>query len=128
GGSVSGGKDALSPEERRLQAVESRVGVLARRLDAANLNEVGQDAERIRADARSLRGEVERLRYDFDQAQKRNADLEARIQRLEGGGLVAPGAAGAGSVPPSSAAAPVAAPPPATAAVEGGTLPAPAAP
>lgn len=110
GGSVSGGKDALSPEERRLQAVETRVGVLARRLDTVNLTELDQDSTRLRDDLRTLRGEVEKLRYDFDQGQKRSRDLEARLQRLEGGaGLAAAGPAvgGVPSAPP--------APPPAVA-------------
>ncbi|TJY60829.1 tol-pal system protein YbgF [Sinimarinibacterium sp. CAU 1509] len=96
GGPISGGSDNLSPSERRLQAVEGRTAELSRRLDAVNLTGMDQDAQRIRDDQRQLRGEVERLRFEFDQAQKRNRDLyldlDRRLQRFEnlGGGASAP--------------------------------------
>ena len=65
GGPSSGGdRDNLSPAERRLQAVESRVAELSRRLDAVNLTGMDQENLRLRDDLRSLRGELERLRYD----------------------------------------------------------------
>lgn len=121
GGSVSGGKDALSPEERRLQAVETRVGQLARRLDAVNLNELDQDGQRLRDDMRALRGEVEKLRYDLDRAVARDRDIEARLARLEGGAVaLVPGSVTSAAPPP---AATVPAAPPAAAAA-----PAPARP
>ncbi|MES0873463.1 tol-pal system protein YbgF [Sinimarinibacterium thermocellulolyticum] len=90
GGPISGGStDKLSPTERRLQAMESRVAELSRRLDAVNLTGMDQENLRLRDDLRSLRGEVERMRYDFDQMQKRGRDqyidLDRRLQRLEGG-------------------------------------------
>lgn len=95
GGPISGGSDNLSPTERRLQAVEGRTADLARRLDAVNLTGMDQEAQRIRDDQRQLRGEVERLRYDFDQAQNRARqqylDLDRRLQQVEGGAT--PGAA-----------------------------------
>jgi tol-pal system protein YbgF len=96
GGPISGGSDNLSPSERRLQAVETRTAELSRRLDAVNLTGMDQDAQRIRDDQRQLRGEVERLRFEFDQAQKRNRDLyldlDRRLQRFEslGGGASVP--------------------------------------
>ncbi|MGH8447563.1 MAG: tol-pal system protein YbgF [Solimonas sp.] len=94
GGSLSGGKDVLSPEERRLQSVESRVAVLQRRLDAANLGGMDEQGQHLRDDMRTMRGDVEKLRYDFDQSQQRNRDLDARLQRLE----AAAGGAAAGTV------------------------------
>ncbi|MFT4047128.1 MAG: tol-pal system protein YbgF [Solimonas sp.] len=112
GGSVSGdGKDVLSPEERRLQAVESRVAVLQRRLDAANLGGMDEQSQHMRDDLRTLRGDVEKLRYDFDQSQQRSRDLESRIQRLEAGGAAAGTAPQAGFVAPGPGAAPSAAAP-----------------
>ncbi len=88
GGPISGGGDNLSPAERRLQAVESRTAELSRRLDAVNLTSMDQENLRLRDDLRALRGEVERLRYDVDQMQKRAReqyiDLDRRLQRFEG--------------------------------------------
>jgi tol-pal system protein YbgF len=90
GGPISGGSDNLSPSERRLQAVESKLAELSRRLDAVNLTGMDQENMRLRDDMRQLRGEVERLRYDFDQAQRRAReqylDLDRRLQRFEGPG------------------------------------------
>ncbi|WP_084615670.1 tol-pal system protein YbgF [Solimonas flava] len=117
GGRVSGGNDVLSPEERRLQAVEGRVAVLQRRLDAANLAGADEQNQHLRDDVRSLRGDVEKLRYDFDQSQQRSRDLEARVARLEAGGAAAAAVGGeAGVTPalpstmPAPATAPVTAP------------------
>lgn len=90
GGPISGGSDNLSPGERRLQNVETRVAEMSRRLDAVNLTGMDQENLRLRDDLRTLRGEVERLRYDFDQMQRRArdqyVDLDRRLQRFEGGG------------------------------------------
>lgn len=129
GGSVSGGKDVLSPEERRLQTVEGRVAVLQRRLDAANLAGADEQNQHLRDDVRSLRGDVEKLRYDFDQSQQRSRDLEARLARLEAaGGAAAPVVGGEAGVTPSlpstmpaPATAPVAAP--ASAAASSASIP-----
>ncbi|MDD3762584.1 MAG: tol-pal system protein YbgF [Nevskiales bacterium] len=89
GGPLSGGSDNLPPQERRLQAVESRLLELSRRLDAVNLPAMDQDSQRLRDDLRQLRGELERLRYEFDQSQRRSReqylDLDRRLQRFEGG-------------------------------------------
>ncbi|MEQ1439979.1 tol-pal system protein YbgF [Fontimonas sp. SYSU GA230001] len=99
GGPISGGADKLPPSERRLQVVESRVAELSRRLDAANLTGMDQDNLKLRDDVRQLRGEVERLRYEFDQTQKRGRDqyldLDRRLQRLETGGAAMPSGIGA---------------------------------
>jgi tol-pal system protein YbgF len=96
GGSIAGGNDVLSPEERRLQAVESRTAVLQRRLDAANLGGMDEQSQHLRDDMRTLRGDLEKLRYDFDQSQQRSRDFETRLQRLEAGGA-------AGAVAPQGA-------------------------
>jgi len=87
GGPISGNSDSLSPQERRLQTAETKLAELSRRLDAVNLTGMDQENLRLRDDIRTLRGEMERLRYDFDQAQKRAReqylDLDRRMQRFE---------------------------------------------
>lgn len=111
GGSISG-KDVLSPQERRLQAVEGNVAVLQRRLDAVNLTGMDEQNRHLRDDVRSLRGDVEKMRYDLDQQRQHDQAIEARLQRLEGGAVVAPqagydaSAAGATYAPAAAAAAP----------------------
>src|SRR3546814_12846188 len=88
GGSISG-KDGWSPQERRLQAVEGKVAVLQRRLDAVNLTGMDQQNRNLRDDVRSLRGDVEKMRYDLDQQKQRDQAVEARLQRLAGGAVAA---------------------------------------
>ncbi|NKF24186.1 tol-pal system protein YbgF [Solimonas marina] len=97
GGSLAGNQDVLSPEERRLQALENHVAQMQRRLDALNASNIDQQSQQTRQDVSQLRGDLEKLRYDFDQSQRQQADLEARVQRLEGGAAagMAPGVAGA---------------------------------
>lgn len=87
GGNISGSGDALSPEERRLQRTETKVAELSRRLDAVNLAGMDQENQRLRDDIRTMRGEMERMRHEFDQQQRRNgatvAELDKRLQRFE---------------------------------------------
>lgn len=119
GGNISGSGDALSPQERRLQQAETKVAELSRRLDAVNLAGMDQENQRLRDDVRSLRGEVERMRFDNDQLQRRNkdlyADLDRRLQRFEmPQGIVNTGIApGATTVPSVTPGTMVTVPPPA---------------
>jgi len=87
GGNISGSGDALSPEERRLQRAETKVAELSRRLDAVNLAGLDQENQRLREDIRQMRGEMERMRYEADQQQRRSAatvaELDKRLQRFE---------------------------------------------
>lgn len=82
GGPING-EQALSPEERRLQAVETRVAELSRQMSVSQAGREQKDAEELGR----LRGLIEQLRYDFDQTQQRNADaitgFDARIKALE---------------------------------------------
>src|SRR3546814_12459669 len=80
GGSISG-KDVLSPKERRLQAVEGNVAVLQRRLDAVNLTGMDQQNRNLRDERRSLRGDVEKMRYALDQQKQRDPPVAAPLQR-----------------------------------------------
>lgn len=90
GGPISGGSDNLSPTERRLQAVESRVAEMSRRLDAVNLTGMDQENLRLRDDLRQLRGEMERMRYELDQAKRTSADLDRRMQSAPAAAAPAP--------------------------------------
>lgn len=86
-GRVDGGGDVLSPQERRLQTVETRMAEMSRRLDGINYAGLDQDNVKLRDDLRALRGEVERLRFDYDNQTKRNKDqyvnLDSRLARIE---------------------------------------------
>jgi tol-pal system protein YbgF len=122
------GQRALSPEEQRLQAVENKTVDLSRRLGAIEATQNGSQAD----DLRSMRGQIEQMQHDLanmQQAQQQqNADFDARLKRLEGGGQPPAGTdpnAPPGTVPPPApngaaayapppvATAPAAVPPPA---------------
>jgi tol-pal system protein YbgF len=107
GGPVDGGR-ALSPTEIRLQATETKLADVSRRLES--LNQVILDGGTGAGDElRILRGEVEKLRFDLDGLEKRSRDLyqdlDRRLVRLEGGGSAAgigqPMAPGAAVAPPA---------------------------
>lgn len=82
GGPINGDK-ALSPEELRLQAVETKLADLTRRFSSSEANR----DQKLSSDLGSLRGTVEQLRYDFDQSQRRSAEAlqayDARLKALE---------------------------------------------
>jgi len=109
---VDGGGDVLSPEERRLQTVETRMAEMSRRLDGVNYAGLDQDNMKLRDDIRALRGEVERMRFDFDNQTKRGKDqyanTDARLQRLESANVAAAQAAQV-AIAQGAAVAPVAA-------------------
>lgn len=126
-GRIDGGRDALSPQERRLQTVETRLAELSRRVNGIDYASMDKDNQHTQDDLRNLRGEVERIRYDLDNLTKRSKDqymdLDRRLQRFEGGAptatpsvsssstsatpstaatvAVAPSSANNGSAPPS---------------------------
>ena len=96
GGPINGDVRALSPEEVRLQNAEAKLTELSRRIDGLSANRAGN--QQVNDDLRSLRGDVEQLRHDFDEAQRQEASraqsVEQRLQRLEG---TAPATAATGS-------------------------------
>lgn len=103
GGPISSSqKTVLSPEERRLQDVETKTAQLVRRLDAMNASQSAQELTQLRDDLRFLRGDIEKLRFDLDNRDRSSkelfANLDRRLQQIEAGG----GAAAAGA--PSGAA------------------------
>ncbi|HEX4870870.1 MAG TPA: tol-pal system protein YbgF [Nevskiaceae bacterium] len=101
----SANPSALSPEERRLQDVETKTAQLSRRLDALTSNGADQELTRLREEVRSLRGDIEKLRFDTDSRERSSKqlylDLDARLARLETGGTVSitPPLAGASAQP-----------------------------
>jgi tol-pal system protein YbgF len=109
GGPINGDR-ALSPEEQRLQATETKIADLTRRVNGVEANRTSQN---LGDDLRNLRGQVEQLRYDFDNAQRKNqeqnAALDARLKVLESAGQPAAGAVENPAVPggyPPAAGAP----------------------
>ena len=56
------GEEPLSPEEIRLRGIENRLGELNKRV----LGVENKEETKLQDDLRTLRGEVERLRYDLD--------------------------------------------------------------
>ena len=77
------GDQPPSPEELRLRAIEGKLTEVARRV---NLVE-NKDDTRIQDEMRTLRGEIERLRFDIDAQDKRSKELyldaDRRMQKLE---------------------------------------------
>lgn len=82
-GTPINGQQALSPEEQRLQAVETKLADLSRRFASTDVNR----DQKYASDLGTLRGMVEQLRYDFDTTQKHNQDVlqayDARLKALE---------------------------------------------
>ncbi len=83
-------EQALSPEERRLQAVETKLAEVSRRLNATDAGREQKTSQEIG----QLRGLIEQLRYDFDQSQRRQQEaitsFDARIKGLEAEALAPP--------------------------------------
>ncbi len=99
GGPING-QQALSPEERRLQAVETKLAEVSRRL---NTTDAGRE-QKVSEELGKLRGLIEQLRYDFDQSQRRQQEaitsFDARIKGLEAQAIgTADGSIGATSDP-----------------------------
>ena len=105
----------LSAVQRQL---EDRLTVLEQQLKSQGLVDLFNQTEQMRNDLAKLRGQIEVLTYELDQAQKRQrdlyVDLDTRMRKLETNA-----AAAATTTPPADTGAPPAAvaPPP------GGTPP-----
>jgi tol-pal system protein YbgF len=95
GGPVDGSKP-LSPTEIRLQAAETRIAELSKRLEALNQVMMESGSSGSAAELRSLRGDVEKLRFDLDGVEKRSRDLYQDLDRRL---PKADGSAGAGTSP-----------------------------
>lgn len=77
----------LSPQEQRLQEIETRIGEVARKVDNLNTSNQAQNLTRLESEMRSLRGEVEKLRYEIETGNQRSRelyqDLDRRMQAIE---------------------------------------------
>lgn len=77
------GEEPLSPEEIRLRGIEGKLNELNKRM----LGVENKDETRMQDELRTLRGEIERLRFDLDSQERRGKelylDLDRRVQRLE---------------------------------------------
>lgn len=124
---INGGGDALSPEERRLQAVENKMAAVQRRIDALDSSRMDDNVSNLRDELRDLRGQVEKLSFDVRQIDERSkqlyVDLDQRMRTLEGGAAPAAGA-GYGVLAPTAPPAGGAAAPasPAAPATTGGAV------
>ncbi len=77
------GEEPLSPEEIRMRAVEGKLNEVNRRINAVE----NKDDTRMQDELRTLRGEIERLRFELDTQTRRSkdvgSDVERRLQKLE---------------------------------------------
>ncbi len=73
--------------DNRIYELQDRMDAVEQRLNNAGILGVAEDVRNLQAELRALRGEVERLQYENDQAKVRQRemylDLERRIQALE---------------------------------------------
>jgi len=106
-GAPINGERALSPEEQRLQAVETKLADLTRRLNGSESNR----DQRLIEDLGNLRGIVEQLRHDFDASQRRTQEqflvVDGRLKPLEAAAAQAAAAAAAAATAAQQQAAPV---------------------
>jgi tol-pal system protein YbgF len=91
GGPVGGNTaPQLSPQEQRLQAIENRLAEVARKSENLNVASQSHGVGKLEAEVRTLRGDVEKLRYDLDTSEKRARDLyqdlDRRVARVENEG------------------------------------------
>ena len=103
--------------------LEDRMTALEAQLKSQGLVEIFSQVEQLKSDVAKLRGQIEVLNHELEQAQKRQrdlyVDLDSRLRRLEGG----PGANASSAAPGAGAPAAPAGAPAAAAAAE---VPAPA--
>lgn len=89
-GGPIGGSGPVNPQEQRLQALEARLGEVARKVENLTLAAQSQALARLEAEVRGLRGEVERMRFELESSEKRGRelyqDLDRRLTRIENEG------------------------------------------
>ncbi len=101
----------------KLTELEDRMDNMERVMRNESLVELAGEMEMLREEARALRGQVDTLQHESEQARNRQRDqyldIDRRLQTLEGGGEpvdfsapVAPGAAAAGAATAGAVARP----------------------
>jgi tol-pal system protein YbgF len=118
----------IADTNTRLQQVqrqlEDRITALETQLKSQGLVDLFNQVEQVRSDIARLRGQVEVLTYELEQAQKRQrdlyVDLDTRVRKLETGApptadaaLPGTASAAAGNAPSGAAPPPLGAAPPA---------------
>ena len=92
-GAPIGGNAPLTPQEQRLQAIETRLAELTRKLENLNFAAQSQNITKLESEVRGLRGEVERMRFELESNEKRARDLyqdlDRRISKVENEGRAA---------------------------------------
>ena len=87
--------------------LEDRIAALEAQIKSQGLVDLFNQVEQIRSDIARLRGQVEVLTYELEQAQKRArdlyVDLDTRVRKLETAPAAAADAAPSGGTPPTSA-------------------------
>jgi tol-pal system protein YbgF len=120
----------IEQTNQRLAQVEKqldeRIAALEAQLKSQGLVELFSQLEQVKSDVARLRGQIEVLNHEQEQAQKRQRDLyidlDTRLRRIEGGpgASVPPAGAGASGGPAPNAPAAAAADVPASPAIGGG--------
>jgi tol-pal system protein YbgF len=89
-GGPIGGNGPINPQEQRLQSLETRLGDVTRRLEALTQATASQGVSKLEAEVRGLRGEVERMRFELENSERRSRelyqDLDKRLTRVENEG------------------------------------------
>lgn len=98
---------SLLADDRLLYQLEDRVIQIEQKLRGSGMIAIAEDVSRLQAEMRALRGEIERLQHENNQAKIRQRemylDLEKRIQKIEQQGVQpAPAAAAADNAPLST--------------------------
>ena len=92
-GAPIGGNAPLSPQEQRLQAIETRLAEVTRKVENLNFAAQSQGIGKLESEVRGLRGEVERMRHDLETNEKRSRDLyqdlDRRLTKVENEGRAA---------------------------------------
>ncbi len=112
------------------RAIEDRLGALEAKMQG--IVDLGNQMELLRGDLAKLRGNIEVLSYELEQAQKRQrdlyVDLDSRLRKLEGGAGGSVDAPASGAAAPSQGTAAPPAPNSTAAGAAGGATPGPVLP
>ena len=95
----------VSSSSQPAGTLEQRVERMDRMMQSQGLLEILQQVQQLQQDISQLRGEIETHNYNLDQLTRRQrdlyADMDRRLQQLEGGGTVLPADGTTGTLNPS---------------------------
>lgn len=100
---------AAAPAQAQRQSLADRVGALEAQANNSQANiDLLNQLQQLRTQVQALQGSIEQLQHENEQLKQRNRDqyldLDGRLNRLEGGGEMAPDAPPATPVKPAVAA------------------------